>query len=133
MNVKHYEPSLFFGPMSQGGILYNGKFDVIFFAWEADPSGDTSSQYECSQKPPNGQDISRYCSPIADQAFETYKRTFDPILKQRASDVFQTQIAKDVPVVVLDVRENIFAHNLDLKNFHPNSATPFDDMLDVDI
>jgi hypothetical protein len=43
------------------------------------------------------------------------------------------EFAKDVPSIVLFVRTDLFAYNKDLKNYHPNSLTPFDNMMDVDI
>ena len=38
-----------------------------------------------------------------------------------------------MPTIVTTSREDIFAFGKDLKNFHPNNVTPFDDMMDVDI
>ncbi len=45
----------------------------------------------------------------------------------------QEQIYRDVPVIVLDTRRDIYAYNDDLVNWHPNPLAPFDDVLDVDI
>lgn len=55
--------------------------------------------------------------------------------EQRNKDVLivQQEFVKDVPEIVMSLREDIFAHNSDLKNFHPNAITPYDNMLDVDI
>ena len=42
-------------------------------------------------------------------------------------------IADDVPYEVLYVNEDVHAFNSDLKNWHPNNTTPFDDFMNVDI
>ena len=42
-------------------------------------------------------------------------------------------LVADVPTIVMQMREDMFAFNSDLKGYHPNSVTPFDDMLNVDI
>jgi hypothetical protein len=42
-------------------------------------------------------------------------------------------LASDVPIIVNNGRENLFAYNKDLKNFHPNDVSVFDDMMNVDI
>lgn len=35
--------------------------------------------------------------------------------------------------IVSSLRVDLFAYNRDLKNYHPNTITPFDNMMDVDI
>jgi hypothetical protein len=48
-------------------------------------------------------------------------------------NVIQEGIANDAPIVMLDARKDISAYNDDLKNWHPSSMGPFDDMMNVDI
>lgn len=64
-----------------------------------------------------------------DALFAHYDQT------QRNGDVLtvQQELVKDVPWIVTSLREDIFAWNSDLKNFHPNAITPFDNMMNVDI
>ena len=35
--------------------------------------------------------------------------------------------------MVTAIAEDIYAYNSDLKDFHPNAITPFDNMMNVDI
>ena len=37
------------------------------------------------------------------------------------------------PTYVTSIVEDVYAYNSDLKNFHPNSVTAFDDFMNVDI
>jgi hypothetical protein len=45
----------------------------------------------------------------------------------------QAGIARDVPIVVLNISEDIYAYNSDLTGFHPNQVSQFDDFMNVDI
>ena len=54
---------------------------------------------------------------------------------QRNADlkVIMQEFVKDAPSIVSFLRVDMFAYNKDLKNYHPNNLTPFDNMMDVDI
>jgi peptide/nickel transport system substrate-binding protein len=82
LHVEHYPPALMFAPAKAGGIVYGGSWDIVVFAWAADPLGDYSGNYGCDAFPPD---------------------------------------------------EDLFAYNKDLKNYDPNTITPFDNMMNVDI
>ncbi|MFN2459810.1 MAG: peptide ABC transporter substrate-binding protein [Candidatus Velthaea sp.] len=133
VQVKHFPTPLFFAPMQSGGIVYGDKWDFITFAWGGDVIADLSNLYECKQAPPNGQNDPRYCNPKVDEAMEKFKLEYDAAKRQQYSDFIQEQIAKDAPVIVLDVREDIYAFNSDLKGFAPNQVSQFDDFMNVDI
>ena len=65
LTVQHYPPALMFAPAQQGGIVYGDKWDVITFAWAADPLGDYSAIYGCNAFPPAGQNNVRWCNQTA--------------------------------------------------------------------
>jgi len=132
-SVKRYLSSQFFAPLAEGGIIYGGKFDVVLFAWGADPNEDQSNLYACYRFPPNGQNDVRWCDKAATAAMDRAKTTYDQA--KRAVDLRQVQEAtyRAVPTVVLDARKELFVYNDDLKNWNPNPVSPFDDMLHVDI
>ncbi len=133
LSVKRYPSPLMFAPYANGGIVYGGKWDVITFTWGGDPIGDLSYLYSCKQIPPNGQNDTRYCSKTVTDAMESFKREYDEAKRQKYSDIVQAGIAADAPIVVLDILEDIYAHNSDLTGFHPNQLSPFDDAADIDI
>ena len=64
---------------------------------------------------------------------QQFKEEYDPAKRQRYSNIIQAGIAKDVPIVVMDIREDIYAYNSDLTGFHPNQLSQFDDFMNVDI
>jgi len=131
IDVQHYQSALMF--QQPGGIVYAGKWDVILFAWTLDNFGDVSALYGCHDMPPNGQNVTRWCDKRADAAMEAFKQEYDPAKRNPYDYIVTDQVAADVPVVVMDIREQISAFNSDLKNWRPNPFTPFDNMMQVDI
>ncbi|HVS46923.1 MAG TPA: peptide ABC transporter substrate-binding protein [Verrucomicrobiae bacterium] len=133
MSVRRYPAPLMFEPAADGGIAYGSNWDLIFFAWGADPMGDFTPEYGCKSFPPNGQNDLRWCNRKAQAAIDAFYAHFDPAQQIRDDAVVMEQLDKDVPTFVTTLREDIWAYNKDLKNFHPNNVSPFDNMMDVDI
>jgi peptide/nickel transport system substrate-binding protein len=132
-NVRHYLSSLLFAPYGTGGILYGGKYDVSNFAWYQNPLGDVLNMYGCKEVPPRGQNIGRFCDRDADRAMHRLATTYDPKQQREISRYIQEQLVKKVATIVLEIRKDTYGYNSDLKNFHPNQVTPFDDFMNVDI
>jgi peptide/nickel transport system substrate-binding protein len=132
-SVQHYPSSTFFAPAQTGGILYGGKFDITNFAWIDPVDGDGYNIYGCDRVPPKGQNVNRYCDPAADREMQRLLTSYDPNVERAAARTFQEILVRDVATVVIEIRKDTFAYNSDLRNFHPNAVTPFDDMRDVDI
>ncbi|HKE36309.1 MAG TPA: peptide ABC transporter substrate-binding protein [Candidatus Baltobacteraceae bacterium] len=133
ISVRHYPPALMFAPIQQGGIVYSTKWDVIFFAWSNDVIGDYSAIYACQSFPPAGQNNMRWCNPQAQAAMDAVFRHFTQLERNKDVHQFEEAYVKDVPSEVLSLREDLYAYNKDLKNYHPNDISPFDNMMDVDI
>jgi len=131
--VKRYLSSVLFNTASSGGILYGGKFDVIAYASGTEAVDDLSQSYSCSFIPPNGQDASHYCNPALEPVFADFRSQYG--YEAQAADLAKIDrtVVDDVPIIVTLAREDIFAVNKDVKNFHPNAVSPFDDMMKVDI
>jgi peptide/nickel transport system substrate-binding protein len=132
-DVKHYPSPLFFAPLQTGGILYGGKFDVALFGWTTNPNGDLTNLFACDRVPPRGQNIPRYCSRDADAAMKRFLLTYDFAQQRAASRTVQEALVRDVPTIVLDAREDLYAYNDDLRGFDPNQVTAFDDLVEADI
>lgn len=133
LSVQHYQSSMLFATQAEGGILSGGKFDVAlqgqFVTAPIDPYGLVS----CKAFPPAGQNNARYCDPKVDALLNDMRSSYDPVrIKSDLAKILRT-VADDTPYIVTTGRENIFGYNKDLKNFNPNSATVFDDMMNVDI
>ena len=131
--VKHYPSPLYFAPAAAGGIIYAGKYDVAIYAWYTPPNGDVGNLFEFERVPPRGQNIPRWCDREADRALHDFSVTYDDARQRADSRTFQLALVRDVPTIVLDAREDVYAFNDDLHGFHPNQVTPFDDLVDADI
>ena len=133
LRVQHYPVALMFAPAQQGGIVSGDAWDVVTFAWAADPLGDYSGEYGCDAFPPAGQNDVRWCNRTAQQSIDALSGHYEQ--SERTADdkrLMQAFIA-DVPSIVSYLRLDLFAYNKDLRNYHPNNVTPFDNMMDVDI
>ena len=130
---KNVDPTLMFAPYSSGGTIQTGKFDVVFFAWFADASGSLAGLYSCALIPPKGQNDLHWCNPVAQAAMDDFERTYDFARQKHDDEIVQEELMRDAPTVVLNVSEDLYAYNTDLKGFNPNQVSEFDDMMNVDI
>jgi peptide/nickel transport system substrate-binding protein len=131
--VRRYPSPSFFAPYADNGVMLSGKWDFVYFAWGGDPIGDLSILYSCNSFPPKGQNAPHYCDPAVTDAMEKFKQEYDPAKRQPYANAVQMGIAKDAPIVVTAIAEDIYAYNSDLRGFNPNQLTPFDDFMNVDI
>lgn len=133
MDIRRYQAAQLFEPYQDGGIIYGGKWDVSTFAWSDDPIGDFSWNYACDQIPPNGQNDTRWCDPVADRAMHALYTHYDQTQRNADDWVLFQRLAQQTPTIVTTVREDIYVYNRDLKNFHPGAVTQFDEFMNVDI
>jgi peptide/nickel transport system substrate-binding protein len=133
INVQHYSSATFFAPIQMGGIVYGNKWDIIAFAWTNDAIGDYSPIYGCQSLPPNGQNDLHWRNPKSCAAIDAVFNQFEQSERNASVSIIQHEFVKDVPSIVTSLREDLFLYNKDLKNWHPNSIAPFDNMMDVDI
>lgn len=130
LTVERYPPAQMFG---KNGIINGNTWDVTTFAWAADPMGDYSGLYGCDAFPPAGFNNLRWCNKRAQAAMDDLLRNYDQSARTADVRTAMTALVADVPTIVSFVRVDLFAYNSDLKNYHPNTVTPFDNMMDVDI
>jgi peptide/nickel transport system substrate-binding protein len=133
IQVQHTPPALYFAPATEGGVVYGTKFDVVLLAWQNEAIGDYSQIYACDAFPPAGQNIPRWCNKTADAAMHALYGHYDQADRNKDVAVFVRELVHDVPVIVTLQREDVYGYNSDLKNFHPNNVSLFDNMMDVDI
>jgi peptide/nickel transport system substrate-binding protein len=132
-DVKRVTQALFFAPVQQGGPMYGGKFDVTSFSWGATPDEDYTPQLNCDGIPPQGQNVSHFCDRGIQDLLLKEKAAYDEPDRKTVIAKLDERLADTVPYFVLYIRDEIHAYNHDLQNFHPNSSTPFDDLMNVDI
>ena len=132
-SVHHVQSAIMFAPSKEGGVVYGDKWDVIFFAWQNEAIGDMMPIYGCHSFPPAGQNNLRWCNQRAQAAMDALFGHFEQ--SQRNGDVLaiQQEFVKDVPSIVTYIRQDAYLYNSDLKGYHPNNVSQFDNMMNVDI
>jgi peptide/nickel transport system substrate-binding protein len=133
ITVQRYQSALFFAPVEQGGPMYSGKWDVTAFAWGMTPDADYTPQNNCDGIPPNGQNVTRLCDPRLNALLHQEKAAYDEPDRKRVIAKLDDRIDALVPYFVLFIQDDIHGYNTDLTGWHPNTVTPFDDMMNVDI
>ena len=131
--TKHYQASTLFAPYGEGGIIYAAKFDIALFAWGSDTNEDQSNLYACYRFPPNGQNDIRWCDRKATEAMDRAKHSYDFASRKKELATIQQAVYDQVPTIVLDARNELFAYSDDVKDWHPNPVSPFDSIMPVDI
>ena len=133
IEVRQFPAPLLFAPYGDNGVIYNGKWDLVLFNWVNDPIGDYSAIFGCDAIPPLGQNDVHWCNRKADAAMQALFTHYDQAQRNADDRIVQEELAKDRPEIVLWIVADTYLYNKDLKNFHPNAVTPFDDMMNVDI
>jgi len=133
LTVTHYPAAQMFASAQTGGVIYGDAWDVVSFVWASDPIGDYSAIYGCKSFPPSAQNNVRWCNPTAEAAMNALLGHYEPAERRADLKVAMQAFVDDVPSIVSFMRVDLFAYNSDLKNYRPNTVTPFDNMLDVDI
>jgi peptide/nickel transport system substrate-binding protein len=118
--IKTYPPALLFAPYGMGGILATGKFDLDLTGWIAGIDPNNADQFSCPALPPNGSNITRFCSPALDAAQQAALTNYDQAKRKSAYAQIQRMLAVNVPEIFFWYPRQIQPTNPDLKGFSPN-------------
>lgn len=119
-SIKTYPATLLFAPYGMGGILARGDFDLDITGWIAGIDPNDADQFSCPALPPNGSNITRYCSPALDAAQQAALTNYDQRARKRAYSTIQRMLAEDVPEIFFWYPRLIHPINPDFKGFAPN-------------
>ena len=119
-HVKTYAQSLYQASYSEGGIMNAGKFDAMLSRWIEGPDPDNSADLICSQRPPGGYNLTRYCNPAMDALQQSALNTDDRTKRAAAYRQIETLFARDAPMIVIWWQDLVQAINPDFKGFAPN-------------
>jgi peptide/nickel transport system substrate-binding protein len=67
---RPYKAETFLASKQDGGIVYNGKYQLASFSWAVGVDPDDSWLYACNQQPPEGENSMFWCDPKVDAAEE---------------------------------------------------------------
>jgi len=123
VQLKSYSYANLYAAAENGGILNTGKFDMTVYAWISGADPDDSSTWTCSMIPPNGNDVSRYCSPQMDAAQQQALSTFDRAARKRAYAEIESLLLQDAPGAFLMDQPMRYIYTPQLTNFEPNGIS----------
>jgi peptide/nickel transport system substrate-binding protein len=118
-------PSLLYAPPAEGGILYDGKFELEIGGWYGGLDPEASEPWTCANRAPNGPNVARWCDARYDAAFTAQQRLLDPAARTKQFHIMQQRIAAGIPVIVLVERTEFEAVNPALRGFGPNMLYNF--------
>jgi len=118
--IKTYPGTLLFAPYGMGGILARGNFDLDLSGWIAGIDPNNADQFSCPAMPPNGSNITRFCTPALDAAQLAALSNYDQAARKRAYARIQRMLAEDVPEIFFWYPRQIHPISPDLKGFSPN-------------
>ncbi len=124
VELKGYNGSMMFAPLSAGGVYQGGNFDLAWYTMTLGIDPDSSGRFTCGAVPPNGQNYSRYCNKEMDAAQFAGLATFDQNARKRAYAKSQELLARDVPIVFVFWPKDSEAFDQRLHGFAPNPITP---------
>jgi len=131
VSVRLYPTSLLFAAKADGGILNNGKFDVVWTGWIGGVDPDDATLWSCDQMPPDGYNLSQYCDPRIDEQERIALTSYDQDVRRRAYRRIGQLLNEDVPVDFLFWTHIHDAMRDELQNYRPaptvtNFANPWE-------
>jgi peptide/nickel transport system substrate-binding protein len=113
INIQNYPASTLIATVLQG------KYELLEFeaSWAYD--GDDSLLFACSQRPPNGSNISFYCNHQLDTLFVQEEQTADPTQRQQIFDQIHQIYLTDFPFITLYSPADMAMHKKLVHNYMP--------------
>jgi peptide/nickel transport system substrate-binding protein len=120
VQLHGYRREVFLGAYRDGGITQSGKYEIALARWLYGPDPDNSSEFGCSEIPPNGYNLSRYCTPEMESAQRDALDHVDRVRRKAAYARIEAYVARDLPVIPLWWPKAIHLVTADLLGFAPN-------------
>lgn len=118
--IKLFPGAQLFAPAGEGGILQQGKYDMVVDGWYAGIDPDDSSQFMCQNVPPGGYNYTRYCNPEMQAAQEDALSHYDQATRKLAYAKTQALLARDVPQIFICWLRQQHPISVDFKGLTPN-------------
>ena len=124
--LKNLPDSVLYAPESEGGIFASGKFDAFINGWFNGVDPDDTPMFACDQRPPNGDNYTRFCDPVIEAAEHTAITSYSQRERAAAYARVQEELARRTPSFFLWFAKRIDIANSDLRDYNPaHAATTF--------
>jgi peptide/nickel transport system substrate-binding protein len=121
-DIKNYPTPQMFAN-GDAGILEGGHFDAAVYAWVGAADPDLNAIYSATNFRPRGQNMMRWNNARATAALADALKTVDQGKRKAYYVVFQQELAKDAPTIIISFRKEPYVYNTDLEGFDPSPVT----------
>ena len=112
------------------GVAARGNYEALYYG-EGTFSEGLRSEYSCGAVPPHGFNYEHSCNKAVDRLRAAADASNDPILRARLYLQARRSVAADSPNVPMVHRNDNYFIRDNVRGFHPNGVTPFDDVRDL--
>lgn len=107
VEIKAFNVTQFVAPVSAGGPVYGGKFNLALYPFVNGDDPDTTDQFACANVPPHGYNKSRICDPHIDKLLAAGRSTFDLAKRKAIYTQLQRLLYQELPVILIYQRREI--------------------------
>ncbi len=107
VELKQFNITQFVAPVSQGGPVYGGKFQLALYPFVNGDDPDTTDQFACANVPPNGYNKSRICDPRIDALLVAGRSTFDLGKRKAIYAKLQRLLYQEFPIILIYQRREV--------------------------
>ncbi len=109
VTLKSFNIGQFVAPVSQGGPVYGGKFQMALYPFVNGDDPDTTDQFACANVPPRGYNKSRICDPRLDALLKRGQQTYDVAQRKAIYSQLQSLLYAELPIMLLYQRPELDA------------------------
>jgi peptide/nickel transport system substrate-binding protein len=107
VTLKAFNIGQFVAPVSEGGPVYGGKFQMALYSFVNGDDPDTTDQFACANVPPRGYNKSRICDPRLDDLLERAQQTYDVAQRKAIYSKLQALLYAELPIMLLYQRPEL--------------------------
>jgi peptide/nickel transport system substrate-binding protein len=107
VTLKAFNVAQLVAPVSEGGPVYGGKFQMALYSFVNGDDPDTTDQFACANVPPRGYNKSRICDPRLDALLLRGQRTYDLAQRKAIYSKLEALLYEDLPIMLLYQRPEL--------------------------
>lgn len=107
ITLKAFNIGQFVAPVSEGGPVYGGKFQMALYSFVNGDDPDTTDQFACANVPPHGYNKSRICDQRLDALLKRGQQTYDVAQRKAIYAHVEALLYEQLPIVLLYQRPEL--------------------------